>query len=456
MPDPSHDEVDFRQIFVGLPAPVLVVDADLTIVEVNEAYLRLLNRERSELIGRHVFAAFPTSSEDGPTPAELSFQRVLDTKATDVIPLHRFDVLDRTTGVVEPRYWSTVNAPVVGPDGGLRWVLHRVEDVTDFIRLDEARQAAGAEASEQSVAGELYRRMEELRIAREAETAALAALRASEARARAILDTAVDAIVIFDRAGAVESVNRSAERMFGRTAAEVVGSPLVTLIAPSDRPDPDREDLDAMPEVGEMRGRRADGTTFPIELAISDAGPETGLFTAVVRDISERKRLEAQLAYQSVHDPLTGLANRRQVRPRLEHEVARLARHPGHLGVLFIDLDGFKAVNDTLGHAAGDALLVAVADRLRLACRAEDLVARFGGDEFVVICAELHSPDEARIVARRLEEAVAAPLEVAGERIVPRASIGIVTDDGGRTPDQLLDAADAAMYEIKRGRVPRR
>jgi diguanylate cyclase (GGDEF)-like protein/PAS domain S-box-containing protein len=459
--DPTVGGIDYEQVFATLPSAVLVLDPDLEIVEANEAYLTLLGRTRAEILGRHVFAAFPPQAGafgGGPSPVELSLQRVLATGRTDVLPLHQFDVVDRATGQVEKRFWSTVNTPVQAADGTLRWILNKNEDVTEFVRVNEHPVDDASRSREGAVAAELYLRLGELQAAREAELLAVAALQASEARARAILDTAVDAIVIFDRAGAVESMNRSAERMFGRSAPDTVGQGITALIVPPDGwfdsgPEPllDRIDRRAT-AVGEMRGRRRDGTVFPIELAISDAGPGTGLFTAVVRDISERKRLEAQLAYQSVHDPLTGLANRRQVRPRLEHEVARMNRHPGVLAVLFIDLDGFKAVNDTLGHSAGDELLVAVADRLRLACRGEDLVARFGGDEFVVVCAELTKPDEATVIARRLAGAVEAPLTVAGRTIRPLASIGIVTDDGRRTPDQLLDAADAAMYDVKRGR----
>ncbi|WP_170315566.1 diguanylate cyclase [Nakamurella deserti] len=466
MSDPTDAGIDFEQVFTAMPSAVLVLDLDLVIVDVNQTYLTLLHRSRADLVGRHVFAAFPPpTGGEIPSPLERSFRRVLDTGRSDVMPMHRYDVADPGSGVVERRFWSTVNAAVPGADGRPALILHKVEDVTAFVELIEDRLAGPAPGSpdtgvaEQAVAAELYLRMQELHRAREAETAAVAALQASEARARAILDTAVDAIVIFDRAGLVESMNRSAECMFGRSAPDTAGLGITALIVPPDSwsdddPEPLLERIDRRAAaVGEMRGRRSDGTVFPIELAISDAGPGTDLFTAVVRDISERKRLEAQLAYQSVHDPLTGLANRRQVRPRLEHEVARMNRHPGVLAVLFIDLDGFKAVNDTLGHSAGDELLVAVADRLRLGCRSEDLVARFGGDEFVVVCAEMHKPEEALVIAERLDALLGLPVEIAGQQLRPRASIGIVTDDGRRTPDQLLDAADAAMYRVKRGRA---
>ena len=168
----------------------------------------------------------------------------------------------------------------------------------------------------------------------------------------------------------------------------------------------------------------------------------------------ERLRGEERMRHEAVHDPLTGLANRTLLRDRLEHALARSERAEDMAtGVLFLDLDNFKQVNDAYGHAAGDAVLVELGRRLRMAVRPADTVARLGGDEFVVVCEEVDA-ETALTLGRRLEEAIREPLEVEGVTHVLSASIGIAL---GRTdPDALLGDADAAVYEAKaagRGRV---
>lgn len=186
-----------------------------------------------------------------------------------------------------------------------------------------------------------------------------------------------------------------------------------------------------------------------MELAVSEIGSDRRLFTGIVRDITERKRLEAQLSHQALHDPLTGLANRALLVQRLELAVARRARHPGLLALLFIDLDRFKLINDTLGHDAGDELLVAAAARLRAAVRPEDLVARLGGDEFVVLCEDLAYSADAEKLAQRVAETMAASVSLRGREIYGSASVGLVTDTGERSASELLADADIAMYQAK-------
>jgi diguanylate cyclase (GGDEF)-like protein/PAS domain S-box-containing protein len=168
----------------------------------------------------------------------------------------------------------------------------------------------------------------------------------------------------------------------------------------------------------------------------------------------ERLRGEQRMRHEAVHDPLTGLANRTLLRDRLEHALARSEREEEMAtGVLFIDLDNFKQVNDAYGHAAGDAVLVELGRRLRAAVRPSDTVARLGGDEFVVVCEEVDAPT-ALALGGRLEAAIREPLEVGGVTHLLTASIGIAL---GRTdPDALLGDADTAVYDAKaagRGRV---
>ena len=445
--------VDFERLFDALPTAYLVMDRDLVIVGANRAYLTMLDRSRSDLLGRYVFDAFPPEpdalDEHGRSSVEISFLRARDTGRPDLMPLYRYDVLDSHTGALAQRFWSLISAPMAGDDGRTEFVLQRVEDVTDFVRAREAHDVAGAQdGSErlQAVEAELFVQMQQLNAARAAELSAVEALRRSEERARSVLDTAVDAIVTFDRDGVVTSFNRAAELMFGRPAPTALGGHLSTLL-----PAAGSGAAGAQPtRPGEAVGLRHDGTTFPAEVSVSDAGPGSGVFTAIVRDVTERRRLEDQLAHLSLHDPLTGLANRSLLRERLEHAVARTARHPGWLAVLFIDLDRFKCVNDTLGHAAGDELLVLTAERLRTTVRTEDLVARFGGDEFVVLCEELSDPAEADIIVARVRAGLQSAYTERYDGLGVGASIGVVTDSGQRSAAELLRDADTAMYEVKR------
>jgi diguanylate cyclase (GGDEF)-like protein/PAS domain S-box-containing protein len=166
-----------------------------------------------------------------------------------------------------------------------------------------------------------------------------------------------------------------------------------------------------------------------------------------------RLRDEERMRHDAVHDPLTGLANRTLLRDRLEHALARSERDGGETGVLFVDLDNFKQVNDAYGHAAGDAVLVELGRRLRTAVRPADTVARLGGDEFVVVCEEAEE-ESVLAVSQRLQEAIRVPLMVGSVQHRLSASIGIAL--GHTDPDALLDKADAAVYHVKaigRGRV---
>lgn len=204
---------------------------------------------------------------------------------------------------------------------------------------------------------------------------------------------------------------------------------------------------------GEVWNRRKSGEIYPEWLNISSVRSPSGEIThyvAIFSDITERKASQARIEYLAHHDPLTGLPNRSLLRERLEQEVARARRSELKVGVLFLDLDRFKTVNDSLGHAAGDRLLREVSGRLRSALRESDIVCRQGGDEFIVLLPELHHTNDAAQTARKITEALETPIDVGSQLVHTSFSIGIALyPEDGHTTSALLKAADLAMYHAK-------
>ena len=279
-------------------------------------------------------------------------------------------------------------------------------------------------------------------LARRRDARRVAALARSEERNRGLVDASPLAIVELDERGVARQWNRAAERILGWPAAGTGHGRF------------------ALP-VGDVVGRlragdhsaevdcthvRDDGSTVELALAVAAVSGGT---VAVAADISSRKALESQLAHSALHDGLTGLPNRALLLDRLEVALARSGRSGSPVAVLFLDLDRFKVVNDSLGHAMGDRLLVEVADRLRRVARAGDTVARVGGDEFVVCCEGLAGDDGASAMAARMCAAVAEPLELDGVELFVTTSVGIAHAEDGQDAATLLRDADAALYRAK-------
>ncbi|TAH51832.1 MAG: EAL domain-containing protein [Betaproteobacteria bacterium] len=205
---------------------------------------------------------------------------------------------------------------------------------------------------------------------------------------------------------------------------------------------------------GEIWNRRRNGEVYPQWLTISTVRDESGRashYVGVMTDLTQLRRSEQQLERLSHYDPLTDLPNRLLVKSRLEHAIEQAHRHQTGAAVLFLDLDRFKNVNDGLGHPAGDELLRAVAQRLRSGLRDEDTLARSGGDEFIVILEDLHSPDEAASVAQKLIRLVQQPFVLAGgHEVIVSASIGVALyPEDGETVTELNQHADVALYRAK-------
>jgi diguanylate cyclase (GGDEF)-like protein/PAS domain S-box-containing protein len=286
------------------------------------------------------------------------------------------------------------------------------------------------------------------------------ALRASEARFRSVFDNSAVGIALIQPDGRIAAANPALQQFLGYSADELVSRRLYQLV-----PDEDADDLASalsaiaagtIPDLTvEQRYTRRDGEIVWAALTMSHArdkatGAALGII-AMVQDIAKRKSLEARLTHQASHDPLTNLANRTLFRQRIEIALQR-ARQRDHVVVMFLDVDNFKAVNDSLGHSAGDQLLVVAAARLLNATRGSDTVARFGGDEFAILLENVRDDDETRIVAERITRAMRQPIVVGNESIVTGVSIGIArphSDSDGA--DEVLRNADVAMYSAKSG-----
>ena len=277
-----------------------------------------------------------------------------------------------------------------------------------------------------------------------------------EARFGSLVRNSSDLLLIVSPDGRITYVSPSVERVLGFRQAEVQARKVADFLHIDDMVSATAfiDGAAAGQSAGaraEWRVRHRDGTWRDFELVCTNllADASVGGLVLNGRDISERKALEEQLSHQAFHDPLTGLANRALFQDRVAQALVRAERHGTGLAVLFLDLDDFKTVNDSLGHHAGDRLLSAIAERLSSAVRASDTVARLGGDEFAILLEEV---DEAELhrAAERVGRALRSPFKLEGQRIFVSASIGIApTSAGLETTTELLRGADVAMYAAK-------
>lgn len=300
------------------------------------------------------------------------------------------------------------------------------------------------------------------------ENLALASLhRESEEELRAILDNLVEGVITIDEEGTILSLNRAIETIFGYDRDELIGNNVNSLMPEPHRTSHDDyltryRDTHVQHFIGtprEVEGRHRDGSPFPIDISIAEVTlDEQRIFAGVLRDISERRRIQQQLTEANrqltelaLYDHLTGLANRRLFNDHLSQFVARAARRDEKFALLYLDLDSFKPVNDTFGHAAGDQLLAEIASRLRTCVRQGDVVARLGGDEFAVLLENMADDEAIGATATNLLETIAKPVEIGDAEARVSASIGIARHSPTlAAPEAILKAADDAMYAAKR------
>jgi diguanylate cyclase (GGDEF)-like protein/PAS domain S-box-containing protein len=279
--------------------------------------------------------------------------------------------------------------------------------------------------------------------------------RRGEERLRALIEHSSDLITVVDEDLIVRWQSSSIERTLGLRSDQVLGMRLSELTSPEDVVALEHQMEAGAGEDGPttftMRFRHANGEWRHLE-AVADQRLDDPAVLGVVlsmRDVSERRALEEELRHQAFHDALTGLANRALFEDRLAHALAGARRHGRPIGVLFLDLDDFKTINDSLGHAIGDDLLRAVAIRIAGVVRVTDTAARLGGDEFAVLLETFDDEGDPELIASRLLEALQPPFDVGGRQLRVNASIGIADGDGTVAVEELLRNADTAMYVAK-------
>jgi diguanylate cyclase (GGDEF)-like protein/PAS domain S-box-containing protein len=429
------------RLLAGVP---LIVKVGLPVMAVSIGSAALLQRATTaEVLSqcRQIHTAAGSLCSDG------AAIRAIGTK----VALLAADV----TAVTLLALWLVFHAFVLRPAGRLARAAARVADGDLSVRLGVEHQVGVRD---------------ELRVVTVEFDRMVRTVAQNQRQIRSIVDTAYDAFVSADMEGRVLDWNRRAEQLFGWTRQEALGRDLADLIVPDRYRSQHREGRAAVAggAASSILGRPIElpalcrnGTEVPVELVIwlSQVDGDRR-FNSFLRDISERKQMEAQLAHQAFHDALTGLANRTLFQDRLQH--ALLRRGEG-VAVLFCDLDDFKTVNDSLGHLAGDQLLLVVAERLGSCLRPSDTLARLAGDEFAVLLEDVGDA-EVDAIAARILAALAPPVLLDGREVIAHASLGVATTvglvSGDQRPDEAEDVAvkaetlmrnaDAAMYAAKR------
>jgi diguanylate cyclase (GGDEF)-like protein/PAS domain S-box-containing protein len=274
----------------------------------------------------------------------------------------------------------------------------------------------------------------------------------SEKRFKAVFESALDPLVILDDSGAIVEVNPAARSLLGVDDNQLYSINFHDFLSAETKEANDvlwEDFLRSGEGSGEARFTRPDGETREIEF-YSKAHVLPGYHLVAVRDVTQRKLLEGQLEYQAYHDSLTGLPNRTLFMQRLSFALSRAVHGEGMVALIFLDLDDFKVINDSLGHKVGDRLLMTVGERLSSCVRPGDMVARLGGDEFTVLVDSIRHADDVIRVAERIVEQVKRPFNIDDHQVFTTTSIGIaISVAGDELPDELLRNADVAMYEAK-------
>ncbi|HEX7102203.1 MAG TPA: EAL domain-containing protein [Nitrolancea sp.] len=401
----------FRKVFAEAAIGVITTALDGRFLQVNRAFCQITGYSERELRGTNILEI--THSEDVEKSADRYRQLI-----EDMIPYFHMETrYVRIDGRIVPAELSSSLA--CDDDGRPLYVIGLVQDLSER-KVAEAR------------------------------------LRENEQRYRSLFYHNPDAVFSLDPRGTCLSANPACEEITGYRVDEIVRTPLSTLVVREDLPGTLRHIVrTARGEaqsfgVGIVRksGERVRLRVTSLPIVID--GEIVGIY-GIAKDETDRRNLEEQLAHQAFHDALTHLPNRNLFLDRLHHALARAGRNQTMLAVLFLDLDNFKVINDSLGHEVGDQLLMSVAARLSAAMRDDDIAARLGGDEFILLLEGIRDVSEAESVAQCIHDILKTPFTVGRREVFVTSSIGIAigTSPSDR-PDELLRNADVAMYGAKR------
>ena len=404
-------EALFRGAFESAAFGMTITDMDLRFLRVNEAMCRLTGRTEAELL---TLGVADITHPDDQALRDRQVGRLVDGGTEHY--------------AIEKRY--------IRPDGTTRWAR---------VNVSMIRDANGAPVV-------LVGQIEDIEAARKAEED----LRAVQRRFQALVEHSSDIITVFDDTGTILFASPSADRILGYPEGTQLGRSVFELLHPEDVGQAQISLRGSAIEAGaaiavQLRVRHADGTWRDVETVATNLldDPDVAGIVMNSRDVTEREQAAAEITFRAFHDLLTGLPNRALLLDRLSHALHRAKRSGDLVAVLYLDLDRFKLVNDSLGHAAGDELLAEVARRLTRAVRPGDTVGRIGGDEFVVVAESVEGVGGARTVAERISGALAAPVLLSsGDEIVVTTSVGIAVSTHHR-PDELLQEADTALYRAK-------
>ena len=449
-------EARFRTVFERAGVGIALVAPDGGWLRVNDALCQIVGYSQDELV-------------------KLTFQDIThpDDLDSDLYLLRQLidDEIDRYQ--LEKRYitksgntiWiQLIVTKQMSPQGELEYLVSIIKDIQE-------RKEAEASLAElrKDLEARVETRTKDLRLANEMLSSFMAQqlqseqeLRKREAELQMVLQNANDAYVCIDHNGVIRDWNQQAEQTFGWSSQEAIGRRLDEMIIPVTMREAHRAglrhylatgELNVLNRRKELTAVRRDGTPLPVEVRVIPLSIDgKTIFSAFLHDITERKQVEAIREHEATHDPLTGLLNRRGMFDLLSQAIARVKRTRASLALLFIDLDGFKQINDTHGHEAGDAVLREVAARLQASIRQTDTAARLGGDEFTVILENIkHGIPDANMLAQKILETLQHPIQLDSVTATISASIGISMHhpDDERSADQLVNAADSAMYTAK-------
>jgi len=404
---------EIEQVYRYSPVGLVLMDKDYRYVRINERMAEINGLPVEAHIGRTLREVVPSLAD-----RIMELYRPVYERGDPVLNVELHGETPKEPGV--KRHWLANFFPFRAESGEVTGLLGAVIDITDRKRQE-------------------------------------AALRESEERFRTIFESVSDAIVIHDvETAKVADVNRRAVDTFGYTREELLAFKIGDL-SPNEPPYTSADAMQRMrlavagtPQTSEWRCKKKDGTLLWVEAcsrSVTFGGRNYLLST--LHDISRRKEAEDSLRKMAQFDGLTGLLNRRVFVSRLDHAIAEARRRGGTMAVLYLDLDHFKDVNDTLGHPVGDRLLKSVAQRLTENVRASDVVARFGGDEFAVLMSDLGNPADAAVLAKKLIDAIARPFRIDANDVYTGISVGIALSEPDNDAEALLSRADVALYRGK-------